>query len=252
MPAARSRPESAWKRTAVVSGVAITAGVVLLVAVIVPRQTNPATPPLVVAGFAEGFVHTYLSAAGEESEETLAPFLGYSPSLIGMRPGAFYVTNVSVRGFFPHEEGWTVEVRAEVLEQTERGFAPSHPRHFAIRVIDRPGAGLLADGLPAPIAAPTVAAVPAPALEAPPSDDGTAEAVAAYLDWYLTGSAPIGGSAPAGGFAGVELLTLHLEADTAVAGVAVTTGGGHTLRVEVPLARVAGVWQVVDLSRESS
>jgi hypothetical protein len=228
------------------------AAVVLLVAIIVPTQAIPATPPLVVAGFAVDFVNTFLSAAGEGSEEVLTPFLGYTPSLIGMRPGAFYVTKVSVRGLFPNDEGWAVEVRADVLEQTESGYAPTHPRYFAIRVIAVPGAGLLAEGLPAPIAAPTAAPAPAPALEAPSSDDATVEAVAAYLDWYLTGSAPIGGSAPAGGFTGVELLTLDLKADTAVAGVAAMTGGGHTLRVELPLVRRAGVWQVVDLSRESS
>lgn len=234
------------------SGVAVMAAIVLLVAVIAPRQAIPATPPLVVAAFAEDFVHTFLSASGEGSEEVLAPFLGYSPSLIGMRPGAFYVTNVSVLGFFPNDEGWAVEVRAEVLEQTESGFAPTHPRYFAIRVIAVPGAGLLAEGLPAPMAAPTAAPVSASAREAPPPDDATVEDVAAYLDWYLTGSAPIGGSAPAGGFTGVELLTLDLKADAAVAGVAATTGGGHTLRVEVPLVRRAGAWQVVGLNRESS
>ncbi len=195
---------------------------------------------------------TFLSSAGEDSEDSLRPFLGYIPTLTGMASGSFYVTQVTARDVRVRDGSWEVVVRAEVLARTDGGFTPADALHFAVRIVEEPGTGLRAAALPSPSAGPVVPAVPARSGESLPTEDAAVAAVAGYIDWYLTESAPINGVAPAGGFAEAHLVSLDVGAEVATAGVVATTAGGHKLRLDLPLTNEGGSWQVLDLSPESS
>jgi hypothetical protein len=85
-----------------------------------------------------------------------------------------------------------------------------------------------------------------------PDDETLVTAVSDYLDWYLTGAAPIAGLTPVGGFETTELVHLEVDDEQATAGVLATLTTGHTMRVDVPLIRSGGSWRALELSPESS
>lgn len=231
------------------------AAVALLIgagATILVEGDGPHIEPVGVAGFAEDFVFTFLSSAGEDSEDSLSPFLGYAPTLTGMASGNFYVTHVTARDVRVRDNSWEVTVRAEVLARSAGGFTKADALHFAVRIVDEPGTGLRAVALPSPSAQAVASPVPARSEASLPADEVMLATVAGYLDWYLTESAPINGSSPAGGFAEAHLVSLDLDAGSATAGVVATTFTGHELRLDVPLTSEGGSWRVLDFSPESS
>ena len=244
-----SAPAKPRRRTLVLAGAVVLVALALLITAYFLVAADEATSsPTQVTGFAKDFVFVFLARAGEGSESHLAPFLGYPPSLTGMLPGRFYVTQVTARDLHESSNGWVVLVRAEALARTGRGYAPADPKHFAVRVAEDPDGHLRALALPAPAPASLKPAVPAPPENALPADEATMSAVSDYLTWYLTGSAPINGVTPAGGFESVELVGLDIGEETATASVLATTSEGHALRVEVPLIEADGMWEFLDLS----
>lgn len=208
--------------------------------------------PLVVGGFAEDFVATFLTTAGEGAEQSLQPFLGYLPSLAGMTPGSFYAAHTTARELQQTDDGWTVVVRADLLTRTDGGFVPLGPRNYAVRVTEDPEIGMRAIALPAP--APTTSPIDLKPTGGNllPDDEVLVTAVSNYLDWYLTGAAPIAGITPVGGFETTELVHLEVDDERATAGVLATLATGHTMRVDVPLIRSGGSWRALELSPESS
>lgn len=243
-PSASAQPR---RRTLVLAGAVVLVALALLFTTYFLVSADGATSsPTEVTGFAEDFVFVFLARAGEGSESYLGPFLGYTPSLAGMLPGRFYVTQVTARDLHESSDGWVVLIRAEALARTGQGYAPADPKHFAVRVVEDPDGYLRALALPAPAPAPLISAAPAPPVS--PADGATVSAASDYLSWYLTGSAPINGVTPAGGFESIELVGLDIGEETATASVLATTSEGHALRVEVPLIEADGMWEFLDLS----
>ncbi len=232
--------------------VVLVAAALLFTAYLVVSADGATTSPTEVTGFAEDFVFVFLARAGEGSESYLAPFLGYTPSLAGMLPGSFYVTQVTARDLHEGSDGWVVLIRAEALARTDRGYEPADPKHFAVRVAEDPGGHLRALALPAPAPALSISAVSALPGDASPADGETVSAASDYLNWYLTGSVPINGVTPAGGFVSIELVGLDIEEETATASVLATTADGHALRLAVPLIEAEGMWEFLDLSPQSN
>ena len=234
------------------------AGSIVLVGVLwfgwstVGPATESAASPLVVAGFAEDFVATFLTTAGEGAEQSLQPFLGYSPSLAGMTPGSFYAARTTARELQQTGDGWTVIVGADLLTRTDGGYVPLGPRNYAVRVAEDPEIGLRAIALPSP--APITSPIDIKTTDGNtlPNDEALVTAVSDYLDWYLTGTAPIAGLTPVGGFEATELLHLEVDDERATAGVLATLATGHAMRVNVPLIRSGGSWRALELSPESS
>ncbi|MDH5373197.1 MAG: hypothetical protein OEX97_09660, partial [Acidimicrobiia bacterium] len=85
-----------------------------------------------------------------------------------------------------------------------------------------------------------------------PPDDATVEALTGYLAWYLTSAATVRGTKPVGRFSEIELVALDIAGESAVAGVVARTAVGHAVRLDVPLVRVDGSWQVESFSQTSS
>ncbi len=230
------------RRSTIAAGAALIGS--LVVAGLVGRQLSESID-FEATGYAESFVMAFLSA-GEESAAALGPFLGYTPSLDGMRAGDFFVSHLTTDGVTTNGDGTIVSVRAHVLERTEAGYGPAGPLRLVVRLI-RTESGFRAAGLPQP-------APPEPAPHAQPSRENSlpdtgAEAVAGYLRWYLTGTVPINGIRPAGGYTDVELVSLEETADGALAGVVARTASGHDVRLDLEVVQRSGGWTI---SRESS
>ena len=234
-------------------------GVILLLAAIggtamklTPPPQNTGTRPLEVAGFAQDFVHTYLTSSGEGSAEELLPFLGYTPSLDGMDPGRFYVTHLSIREIRTLGSEWTVGIKADLLESLDQGYQRSDPLWLSVTVTEDEYGELRAVSLPALLSEPATEPLSPLRPDALPTDPSTIASVSALASWYLTDSAPLRGTVPVGGFIEAELMSLRIEDDTALAGINATTPSGHVLRVDIPLERVDGTWRVAVASRPPS
>ena len=235
------------------------AGVILLLAAIGGTTLKLASPPqntevnpIAVAGFAQDFVHTYLTSSGEGSAEDLVPFLGYTPSLDGMDPGRFYVTHLSIREIRTLGSEWIVGIKADLLESIGQGYQRSDPLWLSVTVAQDEYGDLRAVSLPALLSEPAAEPLSPHLPDSLPTDPSTVASVSALAAWYLTDSAPLRGTMPVGGFIEAELMSLRIEDDTAVAGINATTTTGLVLRVDIPLERVDGTWRVAVASRPPS
>ena len=81
---------------------------------------------------AELFVRAYLSEAGEGSEDTLAPFLGYQPTLAGMEPQQWYVTGTTSISTETAHGVTTVVVAADTLGRVGAGYGDHETQFFAV------------------------------------------------------------------------------------------------------------------------
>ena len=235
------------------------AGVILLLAAIGGTATKLTSPaqhteahPIAVAGFAQDFVHTYLTSSGEGSAEGLLPFLGYTPSLDGMDPGRFYVTHLSTREIRTLGSEWIVGIKADLLESIGQGYQRSDPLWLSVTVAQDEYGDLRAVSLPALLSEPAAEPLSPHRPDSLPADPSTVASVSALTTWYLTDSAPLRGTVPVGGFIEAELMSLRIEDDSALAGINATTATGHVLRVDIPLERVDGTWRVAVASRPPS
>ena len=215
-----------------------------------PGVTGP--DPMAVAGFAQDFVHTYLTSSGGGSEENLLPFLGYSPSLDGMESGTFYVTHLAIRDIEPGESEWRILIKANLLERFDHGYRRSDPLWLSVAVADEGDGELRALSLPSLLRPPAAEPLSPVQVDFLPVDPELVASSSDLVGWYLTGSVPFGPMMPVGGFTEADLMSLQLDEDTAIAGVNATTATGHVLRVDIPLERVEGIWRVAGTNRPPS
>ncbi len=219
-----------------------TAAVLVLVAALVGALLRPSGPSdLEAAGFAESFVAAFLSA-GEGTEASLLPYLGYTPALDGMNGGDFFVAHLITERVTAHNHGADVIIGARVLERSDAGYVDPGPVRLLVR-LGKTEAGFRALALPEP-------APPAPAAPSPPSSrentlpaSGT-EAASGFVHWYLTGTVPINGVAPAGGYQSAELVSLEHTNGEALAGVVARTHAGHGVRLDLRIVERNGAWTI--------
>ncbi len=111
-----------------------------------PGPAATAAPSPGVAGFAELFVAVYLGKAGEGAEHHLEPFLSELPDLPGLAPGRLYVQNLATLAIRSDEDGWVVEVAAQVLQRMDTGYGDPVIQRYRVAVRDE--GGLIAGSLP--------------------------------------------------------------------------------------------------------
>ncbi|MEW1892315.1 conjugal transfer protein [Streptomyces sp. NPDC085659] len=196
----------------------IVAGPVLTVWVLVSRPA-PVAPVVAVrqeqpavgqsagpGGFAELFVSAYL-AAGEGTEDSLAPFLPTARDVtLRAAPGAQRAQELAAVKVREVSGGyWSVTVAARVVPHgatdtkakpeggSEAGSAPSRAvlRYFQVAVRSGAGGALSAAALPAEVAAPVSGEAPALAYgqSVPvPAADPAGQTLAGFFAAYLAGS----------------------------------------------------------------
>lgn len=150
-----------------------------------PAVTSPPDPGL--GGFAEMYISTLLTQAGEGAGDVLVPYLGYPPDLTGLVPGSWYVTQTGVWSI--EEAGpdtWTVLVAATQLGLQEGGYAAAGTHFYEVNVEQTPG-GLRAATLPALVARPSATTQRVPG--APEIDASLADAVAEFLTAHFIDAA---------------------------------------------------------------
>ena len=148
------------------------------------RQSAPNLPDTGPSGFAEMYVSTLLTQAGEGTEDVLVPYLGYSPDLTGFEPGTWYVTQTAVWSVEPaRSDGWTVLVAAAQLGLQDGGYVPAGTFFYEVNV-EQTSAGLRATALPTLVATPLPAAHDVPGR--PDIDESLAGAVAGFLTEHFT------------------------------------------------------------------
>ncbi|MCJ7753397.1 MAG: conjugal transfer protein, partial [Thermoanaerobaculales bacterium] len=138
-------------------------------------------------GFAEMYVSTLLTRAGEGAEEVLIPYLGYVPDLAGFEPGTWYVSHTAVWSIEKAgPDRWTVLVAADQLGRQAGGYAPTGTFFYSVE-IERTSTGLRATSLP------SLSATPASPLGNPPrervTDPQIADVVTGFLISRFTGTA---------------------------------------------------------------
>lgn len=143
-------------RWAALSGAAL---VLVLGGFLVGSQTmgpsgSPHLPEAALGGFAEMYVATLLTQAGEGAEDVLVPYLGYPPDLTGLEPGTWFLTHTAVWSVEPVEpDGWAVVVAAAQLGLQEGGYVPVGTFFYEVGV-ELTSTGLRAAGLPFLVAPP--------------------------------------------------------------------------------------------------
>jgi hypothetical protein len=148
--------------------------------------TEATTVPAGVGDFAEMYVSTLLTQAGETTEEVLVPYLGYVPDLTGLEPGAWYVSHTAAWSIEKAgSDRWTVLVAADQLGVQEGGYVPVGTLFYEVHIEQTP-IGLRATALPSPAATPSPPAHPSP--EAVDTDGRLADAVAGFLTARFTGT----------------------------------------------------------------
>ena len=152
-----------------------------------------------VPGFAEMYVRTFLTQAGEGNEAAIIPFLGYEPDLSGMQPGSFYVTGAAALTAEDLGDGFSnVVVAVDQMGAVSGGFAPEGIHYYEVTVQSVDGT-VRATRLPSQISAPTIGAdLPNQQVFAHPSDGPMGSSISAYLEWYLAdGDGAYGSERPA-------------------------------------------------------
>lgn len=253
---------------AIAAGLTISAAALLRdpgpAAVATPSQavdTAPA-PPEGIAGFAELFVSTYLTAGGSDRPEQLRVFYAAAPEP-ALTSSSHFIRHVAVLGV--HAAGgrsWELHVAADVLVHDGVGYQSDGIHHYLVGVVAA-GHGFAATSLPIRIATPPPAAIAAVDAGADVADAGLAALVDGFLAAYLTGNgdlrrfvapdAPIAAVAPPPFSAiTVDRLTgVALDASSLKVHVLAT---GHTatteLRVEYHLLadRTDGVWRIAAMT----
>ena len=136
--------------------------------------------PAGLGGFAESYLSTLLTRAGEGAEEVLIPYLGYSPDLTGLAAGSWYVSHTAVWSI--EEIGpdrWAVVVAAEQLGLQEGGYVPTGTSFYTVE-IDATATGFRAVSFPRQLPAPPRPGPPA--TKEPAVDSQLADTVAGFLN----------------------------------------------------------------------
>lgn len=229
-------------------------GIALVITVIAAASvwfvgSRPASQVVSTSGFAEMYVHTYLTQAGEGAESAIAPFLGYEPDLTDMTPGSFYVAGATA--LTADQDGATTRhiVAVNQLGAVDGGFASEGVRYYEV-VVETSDFGVRALGLPSQVAAPEVAAVASsrPVFTAPVASP-MMSAIESYLAWYLAdGEGAYSGERPSPALYESLVVTGIYEAEpgaeTVMITVAASDGSSRVthLQYEVTVSNEGGMW----------
>lgn len=144
--------------------------------------TNSDDVPEGLEGFAEMYVSTLLTRAGESAEEALIPYLGYVPDLAGFEPGTWYISHTAVWSIEKAgPDRWTVLVAADQLGRQAGGYVPAGTFFYSVE-IERTSTGLRATSLP------SLSATPSPPPVNPPRQPITDPRIADVVNGFLISS----------------------------------------------------------------
>lgn len=255
-PAPSTRPLQPRARAALVGGILIAVVVTAIWATREPHgaaapPTDRLAPPHGLEGFAEMFVSTYLTAAGDDGVTELRQFYAAGPVAAELNGNDRWVTRtaaVAVERRSPQQ--WQVTVAADVLTFDGTGYRRNGVQHYLVGVVEG-ASGLAATSLPVRTPAPPPAPIPVVAGGTAIDDPAVAALVGGFLDAYLTGmgdlrayaSADLGDGVP-DGFASVSVTDITGMPDPGgvlqlrVRGTA-TERSGETIPVEYYLAVAA-------------
>ncbi len=142
--------------------------------------------PAGLGGFAEMYVSTLLTQAGEGAEEVLIPYLGYSPDLAGHQPRTWYVSHTAVWSIAESgTDRWNVLVAAAQLGLEEGAYAPAGTSFYSVEIELTP-TGLRATALPSLAKTPLPFTPASP--PAPPTDPQLTDAVTGFLAARFVGA----------------------------------------------------------------
>jgi hypothetical protein len=253
------RRSASW----VAISVAATAGAVLaaLVVALMAREAEAVSAPAGLAGFAEMYVATYLTAAGGD-DEALSPFLAGQENPSAMTPNERFVTGTAAVAARPlGDRYWAVTVVAHVLDRTADGYTDGGQHTFEVAVASNVK-GFAATGLPVPVPNHEAAAVPGAFVDLGGGVDADLDALGrGFAASYLAGDGSLSRHVTAGsGLAPVDPAYPSVEVGAMrageVAGVAylaigatVTDAAGHHLATTLTAAVAveSGTWRVAGL-----
>ncbi len=178
-------------RRAIIAAIAILVGAVAVVTWLSLRGSGDVangSPVPSIDGFAELYLRTYLTDAGEGTEAVWHPILVMRPISPGMAAGTWYVADVVTLESSQVDNATSVLLAVDLLGAASGGFEGVGTHFYEVTVASHDD-GLLAVGLPSEVAGPraNTANVDRPAL-APPPDNPITAAVSDYLEWYLVGA----------------------------------------------------------------
>lgn len=249
------RPARLRGRAAVIAGVVVAVVAGAIWATSVPRgdvpATDAATAPPGLEGFAEMFVATYLTAAGDDGAAELRRFYAAGPEGSALHGIDRWVTRTAAVAVDERSPGqWHVTVAADVLSFDGTGYRRDGVHHYLVGVVEST-AGLAATSLPARVPAPPPAPIAAMTGGAAIDDPSVHALVTGFLDAYLTGAGDLRAYASGDIVAGVPdaFVTVAVTDITGlvdpagllrlrVRGTATEADGG-TLPIEYQLAVVA-------------
>lgn len=192
-PAPSPRSVRLWVRAAAIAGVVVAMVAGAYWAVSVPSgdavRDDGTPPPHGLEGFAEMYVATYLTAAGNEGAAELRRFYAAGPDGTELHGAARWVAQTAAVAVSQPSPGqWEVTVAADVLSYDGDGYRRDGVQHYLVGVVEDPAGGLAAASLPARIPAPPPAPLPAASSGAVIDDPAVGALVAGFLDAYLTGA----------------------------------------------------------------
>jgi hypothetical protein len=156
----------------------------------VEAPPGPSHPTVAVAGFAELYVATFLTAAG--SGGTLDAFTPRRLPEDAMAPNTRYVTGTAAIAVEEVDaDYWSVTVAADVLDLGDDGYVPAGIQYFQVGVIEAEGR-LTAPALPARVAGPEAAPQAPLALVEGPADPEMATLANGFFDALLVGGSELG------------------------------------------------------------
>lgn len=158
-----------------------------LLGTVLTVATTSADVPGGLEGFAEMYVSTLLTRAGEGAEEVMIPYLGYVPDLAGFEPGTWYISHAAVWSIEKAgPDRWTVQVAVDQLGRQAGGYVPAGTFFYSVE-IERTTTGLRATSLPSLSATPS--SPPGNPPRSPVTDPRIADVVTGFLISRLTGAA---------------------------------------------------------------
>ena len=200
---AQPEPEKASTPWRIAVAIGIAAALLGGVAVAIVRNPAPAafaSPPAVtpaaettpdgLAGFAELYLATYLTARGPDRAAQITAFHPAAPDPAADGANRF-VRQISTMSSTRNLDGiWEVRLAADVLIHDGVGYQPDGIHHYLVGIADTPQ-GFAATSLPARIAAPAPAPIPAMAGGTDITDEGLRALVEGFLTAYLTGAGDV-------------------------------------------------------------
>ncbi len=162
-----------------------------------PRLSPAAVPPVGLSGFAELYVSTYLTASGPERASSIAAFYRAAPAMAAPGDVDRFVTRaVVLDATRTGGATWAVRVAADVLVYDQGGYVSDGRHHYVVGVLAA-GDGFAATSLPARIADPPAAPIPAGPTWESVDDPGTLALAVGFLRAYLLGEGDLRAYAPA-------------------------------------------------------